>query len=117
LARDCPEESECYRCNQPGHIARYCLEESRSNDHRSRRNGLKECYLCQSTDHIQANCPSALCYSCRKEGHISRDCPNLANDDLRKSDQFELSYRDYNDNESSIDYEGSDCEVSKDELL
>lgn len=79
LARDCPEESaqECYRCGGKGHWARHCREDEYLNGEaraRLKPAAVKECYICNSTDHIQASCPSATCYRCHKQGHIARDC-------------------------------------------
>ena len=46
MARNCPEDMDRLG---GGRMSR-------------REFGVKECYICRSTDHIQAKCPEAVCY-------------------------------------------------------
>ncbi|KAL2091550.1 hypothetical protein ACEWY4_013813 [Coilia grayii] len=58
----------CYRCGEPGHVARDC---ERTED---------ACYNCGRSGHISRDCKEPkkereqCCYNCGKAGHMARDC-------------------------------------------
>ena len=62
LARDCQNEIVCSRCEQPGHKARECKNEP-------------VCYRCKQSGHISSACPNPIvCYKCGQPGHKRSEC-------------------------------------------
>lgn len=82
--------------------------------------GVKECYICRSTDHIQAKCPEAVCYRCHKEGHIARDCPEgddvyTYNKPRSRDDPIAEAYVDDEEDVNGVEEEVREAEQEEEE--
>jgi len=98
-------------------LARDCSLQDET-DQRWSRKVQKECYICKSTEHIQAQCPEAQCYRCQKEGHIARDCPlqDLYNPEILQRPKQDKKWED-NKSSLSCDEDQSLDDLTQDEDL
>ncbi|CDW91618.1 transcription elongation factor spt6 [Stylonychia lemnae] len=83
--------SQCFKCQQTGHMARDCPNPDTRNQGRSRGG----CFKCNEEGHMARDCPNAdqrddnrgagrgrgrgrgrECHKCQQEGHFARECPN-----------------------------------------
>jgi cellular nucleic acid-binding protein len=76
---------KCRNCQQLGHIARYCFNETKHEcryclgEHDSSMCG-QNCFRCGGTGHISSNCPRKVerrCNRCYKFGHVEKECQFL----------------------------------------
>eukprot|EP00002_Diphylleia_rotans_P003092 TRINITY_DN1207_c0_g1_i1.p1 TRINITY_DN1207_c0_g1~~TRINITY_DN1207_c0_g1_i1.p1 ORF type:complete len:431 (-),score=37.44 TRINITY_DN1207_c0_g1_i1:180-1472(-) len=80
IAKDCmnaaapgprPVAERCFRCGDPNHISRFCTANGVSSD------GRDSCFKCGGTGHKSRDCSgpdNRVCYICRKPGHVSTNC-------------------------------------------
>jgi len=62
LTNELQSETQCYRCDEMGHLARDCIRD-------------KSCLKCGNAEHSTRNCPQTLCFYCNTIGHVSAECP------------------------------------------
>jgi len=71
--REAPEAMKviCALCNEEGHRVRDCTQE------RKKPRAPRACKICESGDHLAADCPDKpkmICHKCEQEGHRSSEC-------------------------------------------
>ena len=97
--------TQCRRCNEFGHMAKMCSNETSRSCHYCLGNHMKEeciqnsCFKCGEIGHRGDKCPKIrmqMCNRCKKRGHISRECTFLVN--FRN----ERSYEHYDEKKSNI---------------
>lgn len=78
----------CRRCNEYGHMAKMCPNETTTSCHFCLGDHVKEdcrqnsCFKCGELGHRSDTCPNSrrpMCNRCRKRGHIAKDCTFLIN--------------------------------------
>lgn len=83
----------CFKCNETGHMARECPNDTGrgggrggGDDRRGgggRGGGDNACFNCKEVGHMSRECPkpstrgNGACFNCKEEGHMSKDCPTL----------------------------------------
>ena len=81
MSKACPQERMehervkvvCALCGEDGHRVRDCTQE------RKKPGGGRPCRICESTEHLAAECPNKekrACRNCGSEDHMAKECPD-----------------------------------------
>jgi hypothetical protein len=59
----------CFRCDQPGHIAKTCPQQQQQQQQQA-----IVCHGCKQPGHVVRECKQTVCFKCGQNGHWARDC-------------------------------------------